>query len=193
MSGVAGGPHAEPVRLALPRRALVVVAGMPGAGKSTLLAGLPPDPRVDVRDSDAQRTSVGRALWWLPYRYYRWLVHLLHRGGVVRAALSRTPVVVVHLPATDPGTRAALAVVAAFTGRSAHLLWLRVDPAEALRGQSRRGRVVPGRSFHRHAAAAAQLPVRSPAWSSVTVLDRARARRGLALDLPVRHTPVPAQ
>ncbi|MDN5749762.1 MAG: AAA family ATPase [Pseudonocardia sp.] len=183
----------SPFRLALPRRALVLVAGMPGAGKSTLLAGLPPDPRVVVLDSDAQRAALGRTLSWLPYRHYRWLVHLLHRWAVLRAAVSRVPVVVVHLPATDPAARVAVAVLAALTGRGAHLLWLDVDPADALRGQAHRGRVVPDRSFHRHAAAATRIPIPSPGWAGVTVLDRARARAGLALDPPVRHTPAPAQ
>lgn len=178
---------AQPVRLELPGRALVLVAGMPGAGKSTLLAGLPADPRVRVLDSDAQRAGLGRVLPGVPYGSYRWLVHLLHRAGVLWAAASATPVVVVHLPATDPGTRAALARLAALTGRSAHLLWLRVDPAEALRGQARRGRIVPGASFTRHAAAAAHVPEAAPEWAGVTVLDRERARAGLVLDPPVRH------
>lgn len=181
------------MRLAVGERALVLVAGMPGAGKSTLLAGLPVDARVAVLDSDTQRATLGRALPHVSYRWYRWLVHLLHRAAVAWAALSRTPVVVVHLPATDPGTRAALARLAALTGRGAHLLWLRVDPAEALRGQARRGRVVPTRSFARHAEAAAQVPRPSPEWASVTVLDRAGARAGLVLDPPVRRESVGAQ
>ncbi len=181
------------MRVELSCRALVLVAGMPGAGKSTLLAGLPVDARVVVLDSDVQRAALRRALPGVPYRSYRGLVHLLHRLAVVRAAVSRVPVVVAHLPATDPGTRAALARLAALTGRSAHLLWLHVEPADALRGQAVRGRVVPGRSFTRHAAAAARPPGPSPEWASVTVLDRARARAGLVLDPPVQRTRVGAQ
>ncbi len=181
------------MRLAVDERALVLVAGMPGAGKSTLLAGLPPDRRVTVLDSDTQRATLRRALPGVPYRGYRWLVHVLHRAAVVWAALSRTPVVVVHLPATAPGTRTALAQLAVLTGRRAHLLWLCVDPAVALCGQADRGRLVPGRSFTRHAAAAAQVPRPSPEWSSVMVLDRSRARAGLVLDPPVRRSPVTAQ
>ena len=178
---------APPVRLELGERSLVLVAGMPGAGKSTLLAGLPADPRVRILDSDSQRTVLRRAFPGAPYGLYRWLVHLLHRSGVLCAAMSAAPVVVVHLPATDPGMRTAVARLAAVTGRSAHLLWLHVDPAEALRGQARRGRVVPGASFTRHAAAAADVPGPSPEWAGVTVLDRERARAGLVLDPPVRH------
>lgn len=178
---VLSGMRREPVRLALPDRALLLVAGMPGAGKSTLLAGLPPDERVSVHDSDGPRAALRRLLPGLPYGAYRWLVHLAHRAGVVAAALSRVPVVVVHLPATDPATRSAVARLAALTGRSAHLLWLDVDPEQARRGQRERGRLVPGRSFARHAAAAAQAPD-GAGWASTTRLDRAGAAGGLRLD-----------
>jgi predicted kinase len=190
---VIGGTGARPVRVDLSARALVLVAGMPGAGKSTLLAALPVDARVAVLDSDAQRAALRRALPGVPYRSYRGLVHLLHRMAVVWAAVSRVPVVVVHLPATDPATRAAIARLATVTGRTAHLLWLHVDPADALQGQAVRGRVVPSRSFTRHAVAAAQVPRPSPEWSSVTLLDRTRARAGLVLDPPVRPAPAVAQ
>jgi predicted kinase len=169
------------VRVGAPGRALVLVAGVPGAGKSTLLASLPPDPRVAVLDSDAQRAALHRALPRVRYRHYRALVHLWHRAAVVAAAASAVPVVVVHLPATDPGTRAAVARLAALTGRAAHLVWFTVDPEEARRGQHERGRVVPEASFARHAAAAAQPPDEA-GWASVTVTDRARARGGLRLD-----------
>ncbi|MCX6465530.1 MAG: Zeta toxin [Pseudonocardiales bacterium] len=173
-------PGPEPVRLDLPPRALLLVAGIPGAGKSTLLAGMSPDPRVSVHDSDGPRAALRRMLPGLPYGCYRWLVHLCHRTGALVAAVSRVPVVVVHLPATDPGTRAAVARLAALTGRSAHLLWLDVAPAEARRGQETRGRLVPGASFARHAEAARTLPG-CAGWASVTVTDRAGVRGGLRL------------
>jgi predicted kinase len=48
----------RPVRLVLPGRSLLLVAGMPGAGKSTLLARLPARPDVVVLDSDAQRAAL---------------------------------------------------------------------------------------------------------------------------------------
>jgi predicted kinase len=174
------------VRVAVPTRALVLVAGMPGAGKSTLLAALPPDPRVAVLDSDVQRAALRRALPGLRYRHYRWLVHLLHRLAVLRAACSAVPVVVVHLPATDPATRAVLARLAALTGRTAHLLWLHIDAADALRGQRERGRVVPHGSFSAHAARAASTTEAlrdGPAggWHEVRILDRAATAGGLRL------------
>ena len=115
-------------RIDLPGRTLLLVAGMPGAGKSTLLARLPAAAGLVVLDSDAYRDALRRVLPGLPYAWYRPLVHLWHRIAVLLAALSDVPTLVVHLPATDERTRAAVARLAALTGRSAHLLWLHADP-----------------------------------------------------------------
>jgi predicted kinase len=122
-------PRSVPLRLHLPGRTLLLVAGMPGAGKSTLLGSLPRSPELVVLDSDEHRRALARLLPGIAYRRYRPLVHLLHRLAVVRAAWSATPTVVVHLPATDSSTRAVVALLARLTGRTAHLLWLHVDPA----------------------------------------------------------------
>jgi hypothetical protein len=176
-----------PVRLALPGRTLLLVAGMPGAGKSTLLAGMPRVPGVAVLDSDGHRTALARRLPGVPYRRYRPLVHLRHRLAMIRAAGSQVPTVVVHLPATAASTRCAVALLAALSGRTAHLLWLDVDAADALRGQRDRGRTVPSHSFAGHArrgqAATERLRVRTPwGFARAVVLDRAGARAGLVLD-----------
>jgi adenylylsulfate kinase-like enzyme len=176
-----------PIRLAVSGRALVLVAGMPGAGKSTLLAGLRRDPGTVVLDSDDHRVALARRFPRLPYRRYRALVHLRHRAAVVRAAFSDASTVVVHLPATSTVLRSAVALVAATTGRTAHLLWLHVDPAEALRGQRDRGRLIPSASFAGHvrraeAATAALREGRAIGWRTVTVADRSAARAGLVLD-----------
>ena len=177
-----------PVRLALPGRTLLLVAGMPGAGKSTLLADLPESTDVVAVDSETYRAPFRRALpSSVPYTAYRPVVHLVHRLAVVRAALSRTPTVVVHLPATDPSTRAAVARLAAIAGRAAHLLWVHAEPADALAGQRHRGRLVPSGSFAGHARRAARAERRlrqERAWGfrEVTVVDRAAARAGLVLD-----------
>lgn len=181
-----------PVRLAVPGRILLLVAGLPGAGKSTLVAGLPAAPGVLVLDSDVQRDVLRRVLPGVAYRYYRPFVHLLHRLAVLRAAVSAVPTVVVHLPATGGATRAVVALLATLTGRIAHLLWLHVEPADALRSQSERGRIVPAASFAAHAERAASttallrsgVPPRG--WRSVTVLDRAGADGGLCLDTGAR-------
>jgi hypothetical protein len=105
-----------------------------------------------------------------------------------------------HLPATQPSTRSAMARLAAVTRREAHLLWLQADAAEARRGQYARGRVVQAASFCAHArraeaAAAELLGDPPPGWRSVTVLDREAARGGLRLDTgsaPLLASPVPS-
>jgi predicted kinase len=182
-----GGPlSVAPLELPLPGRTLLLVAGMPGAGKSTLLAELPRARGVRVVDSDAQRSALRRVLPAVPYDRYRPLVHVLHRTALVLAALSPAPTVVAHLPATDPATRAAVSRLAAVGRRTAHLVWLDVDPCVARRGQRERGRLVPEPSFARHAERAtgtAALLSAGPqqGWRSVTVLDRAAARAGLRL------------
>jgi predicted kinase len=175
------------VRVRVTRRSLLLVAGMPGAGKSTLLAGLARRPGLVVLDSETQRVALAGRFPTLAYRRYRPLVHLWHRLALVRAAVSAVPTVVVHLPATAASTRAAVAAIAAVTGRAAHLLWLQADPREALAGQRDRGRVVPAASFAGHARRAAAVDVRlcrgrPPGFHAVTVLDRARARAGFVLD-----------
>lgn len=177
-----------PVRLHVPARSLVLVAGLPGAGKSTLLGTLRPDPTVVVLDSDAARHRVAARLpATTPYAGYRWAVHLLHRCSAVRAALAGPETVVVHLPATGERVRAAVLALARWSGREAHLLWVHAEPSEALAGQHGRGRVVRGKAFSWHAAraghVAASLRSGPPeGWASARVVDRACARRGLALD-----------
>lgn len=178
----------RPIEVALPGRTLLLVAGIPGAGKSTLLAGLPSQDDVVVLDSQVQREAVRRAIGdrVLPYAWYRPLVHLLHRIALVAAALSGARTVVVHLPATAAGTRAVVALLAALTRRTAHLLWLHADPDDARRGQRDRGRLVRGSSFEAHArnaeASVAELRAGPPAgWASTLVVDRAAAGGGLRL------------
>ena len=181
-------PAPAAVRLHLPGRTLLLVAGLPGAGKSTLLARVPRRPGLVVLDSDAQRAVLARRFPGLAYRRYRPLVHLLHRLALVRAACSGAATVAVHLPATTAATRGAVAVLAALTGREAHLLWVHAEPADALAGQRDRGRLVPSGSFAGHArraAGAVHRLRRGRAWGfrAVTVLDRAAARAGLVLDV----------
>lgn len=163
-------------------RALVLVAGLPGAGKSTLLRRVAPADGIAVIDSEWQRDRLARVLpVSVPYRRYRPLVHLLHRVAVVRAAVAGPRVVAVHLPATGAFLRALVALLAALTGRVAHLVWLDVDPEVALRGQAGRGRVVSSGCFAAHArrarATGAALRAGHLPWgyARVAVLDRARA------------------
>jgi len=168
------------------RRSLVLVAGLPGSGKSTLLAGLAPAPDVAVVDSQRQAQRLARRLpGCLTYRSYRPLVHLLHRLAIVRTAMVGPRAVVVHLPATGVRTRRALALLAAATGRTAHLVWLAVDPQEALRGQRRRRRTTPGRAFRRKMRRAARLEAGlragrvPPGWGQAVMVCRLDAREVL--------------
>jgi hypothetical protein len=142
-----------------------------------------------VLDSDAHRVRLARRFPGVAYPRYRPLVHLLHRLAVVRAACSGVRTVVVHLPATAASTRAAVALLAAVSGRAAHLVWLHADPDEARRGQRDRGRVVPPRSFAGHARRGVAtrrrlLRRRPPGFRGVTMLDRVSARAGLVLETP---------
>jgi len=155
---------------------------MPGAGKSTLLRRVVPDRAVAVVDSESQRVLLARVLpAGMPYRLYRPLVHLLHRFAIVRAAVAGPAVVAVHLPATGAFLRGVVAVLAALTGRAAHLLWIDVDPTVALHGQAGRGRVVPSGCFEAHTrrarATSRMLHAGHLPWgyARVTVLDRSRA------------------
>jgi len=181
-----------PLTLSVPGRTLVLVAGIPGAGKSTLLGTLAPDTGTVVLDSDAHRAALRDVLQPLPYGWYRWLVHLWHRLSVLVAAFSTIPTVVVHLPATADGTRAAVLRIAALSGRTPHLLWLDVDAATARAGQADRGRMVPGSSFARHVRDAA-VPPAADGWGSVTVADRTDAAGGLVLQHAPVEVSVPSQ
>ncbi|MEQ3554833.1 AAA family ATPase [Pseudonocardia nematodicida] len=175
------------VRLVLPGRTLLLVAGLPGAGKSTLLQSLDAPAGTRLLDSGAVRTRLARLLPpGTPYPAYRWLTHLLHRSAVVAACLGPADTVIVHLPATSARVRTAVRLLARACGRAPHLLWLDVPPDLALRGQRARGRVVRTRPFARHAARAEGVGSRvrdgrERGWASVRSTDRSGARRGLVL------------
>jgi len=177
----------HPVRLAVPGRVLLLVAGVPGAGKSTLLRHLPSREGLLVLDSEVQRVRLGRVFPRVPYPRLRPWVHLLHRLAVVAAACGAAPTVVVHLPATGSGLRRAVLVLARFAGRTPQLLWIEAPAADALRGQADRGRVVEQGSFARHVARAEGVAARirgdglGEGWAAETALDRHDAAGGLLL------------
>jgi predicted kinase len=137
--------HVEP-------QSLVVLGGLPGAGKSTLLRRLSARGPDEIRwlDSEQVAAVIRAHVPYVPYRAYRPVVHTAHHMRAVVAAFGRSPVVVVHETATRPAARAALAALARRSGRSAHLLLIDVDPADAVAGQARRGRRVSTSSMHRH-------------------------------------------
>ncbi|GAA3461786.1 hypothetical protein GCM10018963_37990 [Saccharothrix longispora] len=162
-------------------RSLVVLAGLPGAGKTTLLAAADTGgaPTV-VLDSDQVRSALTAALpRALPYRFYRPLVHLVHRTRILWFALTATTsLLLVHEPSTRPTTRAGLVVVGVLSNRPRHFVWLDATPEEAFSGQVARGRLIRSRSFGRHVRRATRLRTRFTGgrpprgWHGVTVLTR---------------------
>jgi hypothetical protein len=132
---------------------LVLVGGVPGAGKTTAIARATDDLDC-VRAIDPEHVT-----WWLrrrlpepvPYRAYRWLVHLLHTLRVL-VHLLNGPVAGRRLVVHDPGTRirrrSLFLGLAHLAGWRAVLLYVDVDRSAAQIGQLRRGRVV--RSFEEH-------------------------------------------
>lgn len=171
------------------RRALVVLAGLPGAGKSTALAKVRTDSDVVRLDSEQVRARLRVALPGVPYRYYRPLVHSLHRGRIALACVLARGPVIAHEPATRAGTRALLLLLARLSGRQPVLLWLHADAREALRGQRSRGRLIRSRSFQRHARRAErvhrELIAGNPpsGWSGVRLLTREEVAAGLRLEV----------
>jgi hypothetical protein len=132
---------------------LVLVGGVPGAGKTTAIAQAT-DDLVQVGSIDPEHIS-----WWLrrrlpaavPYRAYRWVVHLGHTLRVLGRLLNG-PVagrrLVVHDPGTRAGRRRLFLGLAQLAGWRTVQLYVDVDRSAARDGQLRRGRVV--RSFDRH-------------------------------------------
>ncbi|MEU4803479.1 AAA family ATPase [Actinosynnema sp. NPDC023587] len=166
--------------VAVAPRALVVLAGLPGAGKTTLLSGVDTGgvPAI-VLDSDQVRGYLrGVFSAALPYRFYRPLVHLVHRARILWFAATTSDLLLVHEPSTRPTTRAGLVLVGLIARRPRHFMWLDASPEEALSGQVQRGRLIRSRSFSRHVRRAARLRERfaegkAPrGWQALTVLTR---------------------
>ncbi|HEU5485940.1 MAG TPA: AAA family ATPase [Microlunatus sp.] len=138
---------------ATPAYDLVLVGGVPGAGKSTAIA-LATDDLGHVRAVDPEHVT-----WWLrrrlpggvPYRGYRWVVHLVHTIRVL-AHLLNGPTAGRRLVVHDPGTRAhrrgLFLRLAHLAGWRTVQLYVDVDRSLAQQGQLQRGRVV--RSFEEH-------------------------------------------
>jgi AAA domain len=174
--------------MAVERRALLVVAGLPGSGKSTMLRQVSASGPVTVLDSDQVRHRLAAMLpAGIPYSWYRPLVHVLHRLRTLGAAATAPGPVAVHVPATAAVTRLSMVLIGAVTGRPRHLLWVDCTPEQALAGQYARDRLVPSASFGRHVARAARLRERFAesrpprGWQSTTVVDRSAVAGGLHL------------
>ncbi|CAL9357915.1 hypothetical protein SUDANB95_00605 [Actinosynnema sp. ALI-1.44] len=166
--------------VAVAPRSLVVLAGLPGAGKTTMLADVDTGGAAAVvLDSDQVRGYLRSVLpASLPYRFYRPLVHLVHRLRILWFALFTSGLLLVHEPSTRPTTRAGLVAVGVVSRRPRHFLWLDATAEQALSGQVRRGRLIRSRSFSRHVKRAARLRRRfaeghAPrGWQAMTLLSR---------------------
>jgi hypothetical protein len=172
-------------------RLLVLIGGLPGAGKTTLLRRLLAEQLPGVVGLDAELvTDAWRAAGVrLPYRLQRPWVHLVHRRRVARAVRGPAPVVVVTDPLTSSRRRSALVAAAAAEGRQVRVLLVRADGAEALAGQSARGRTVPARAMRRHlrrwsvTLAESRAPGGMAGVSRTVVVDRSEAARLRPLDV----------
>jgi hypothetical protein len=130
-----------------------VVAGLPGAGKSTALehlSGRGPTAGLLVLDSASVRAWLQPRFARIPYPVLRPVVHAVHRVRILVSVLADRRPVVVHEPATRPGSRRVLRFLARCSGRPARLVWIEVPGDLALRGQVDRRRVVRRRAFGRH-------------------------------------------
>ena len=161
------------MRLTFPSDAVVVVAGVPGAGKTTLIRRAVDRDVVGVVDTDDRREAGGRGF--------------LYAGHYLRTAaaiLVRRPAVI-HTRGTRPVLRRLIALLAAARGRSAHLVLIDADRAEAETGQQRRGRTVSRATMDREVARWRRLMAGGPLcerWRTVTVLDRAQAAQVRSLE-----------
>jgi hypothetical protein len=123
------------------------------------------------------------------YGLVRPAVHLLHRASVVGLSLGPAPAVVVHLPATSARLRRAVTRLARLSRRTAHLVWFDVAATEAREGQRARGRLIPARSFERHARRAERTSEQVLArrldegWATTLRLDRRAAQDGLQIEI----------
>jgi hypothetical protein len=175
---------------------VILVGGVPGAGKTTAIRRATADlVGVVVLDPEDRQRAIEQWLieQWLPmpYRAYRWLIHLLHTVDVL-VRLLRGPVVgqclVVHDPGTRRRRRRLFVTLARARGWRTALLFLDVNRDAARTGQRIRGRVLRRSAFERHWSRWQQLRSGLVATEQDVVLvhrdDAARVLRLFCLGLP---------
>jgi hypothetical protein len=182
--------------LRYPADSVLVVAGLPGAGKTTLLrrmfatTGAECTPLltadgVQVLDSEQARNWWQRCLSWMPYLWWRPLMHATHYLRIVLALRAEGVPMVVHDCATRSWSRRLIIDSAHRSHRTVHLLLLDVSPRIARAAQIARGRQVLPASFAAHCRGwhhlvrAAEDPTHAihRRTASIVLIDRAVAAR----------------
>lgn len=184
----AASAQQDVLRIWLAPEDLIVVAGLPGAGKSTLLRTIDNRSHAIVLDSDQVRDWFTALLpGWVQYRWYRPMVHLIHRVRIALCAATSAKPVVAHEPATRTSTRTLLATIGMLANRNRHLLWISATAEEARQGQQQRNRVINPRSFARHVRRARSVERRLRerrrlrGWHSTQLVRRPAPRSALVL------------
>ena len=174
-----------------PAADVILVGGVPGAGKSTAIRRATADqPGVVVLDPENRARAIAK---WLPvplpYRAYRWTIHLVHTLDVL-ARLLPGPVpgqrLVVHDPGTRRRRRRLFVALARARGWRTALLYIDVDRDAARSGQRIRGRVLRASAFDRHWSRWEQLRTGLVAvnptdegWHRILLVDRDEAADAL--------------
>lgn len=166
---------------------VILVGGVPGAGKSTAIRQATADlPDVVVLDPEnRQRALQERLPVALPYRTYRWFVHVAHTAEVLlRLLLGPVPGqrLVVHDPGTRRRRRRLFVALARSRGWRTAFVYVDVNRQTARLGQEIRGRVLRLSAFDRHWTRWEQMRARLIAlqgteegWHRVLLVDRAQA------------------
>lgn len=167
---------------------LILVGGVPGAGKSTAIRRATADlPKVVVLDPENLQLALSvRLPYPLPYRAYRWIIHVAHTVQVVgRLLLGPVPGqrLVVHDPGTRRRRRRLFMALAKVRGWQAALVYVDVNRVTARTGQHVRGRVLRASTFDRHWAKWEAMRVRllslsgtDPTdWHRIVLVDRDEA------------------
>lgn len=192
----------RPMALAVPRRDVLVVAGLPGAGKTTLLREVAGAGDL-VLDPQQLGDQLSRRLpAVVPYRWYRPVVHAWHRASVVVRLVRGDDGLIIHEPGGRPRWRRRLVGLARSRGSAVHLLVVRADPEEAEAGRVHRQRTLPkGRAARHEQEWADMLEEIAAGWSAsrlaaegfagCTLLPRSAVPLMTTLRRPVEVAPPP--
>jgi hypothetical protein len=150
---------------------------------------------VRVLDSEQARAWWRGYLGWLPYRWWRGVVHTSHYVRVLGSLRPGGPPMVVHECATRPWIRRLILGAARVAGRPVHLLLLDVDRQTAADAQTARGRRIRAAAFDLHCRRWLRLidavetdgDAIHDQTASIVLLDRAAAARLEAIRFSRAH------